>query len=75
MGIEAIDSVLDRSERMETMDSIASTAMGYSAARMAVDMSTSVEKKAMEMEELAAQEMFAMMPPRIPLGQYIDTYA
>lgn len=80
MGIEAIELLLGADDRwevgnMDTMDSIASMATGMSAARLAVEASVNIEKKAMDMEELAGQEMMAMLPPPPPLGQYIDTYA
>lgn len=59
------------------MDAIAGMSMDYSAAKLAVDYSTSVQKKAMDTQELAAQELMAMLPqqPAPAKGQYIDVYA
>lgn len=59
------------------MESIAGMAMDMSAAQFANQYSISVTKKAMETEELAAQELLNMLPDiqSLPKGQYIDTYA
>lgn len=61
------------------MESIASMAMGMSAASFATNYSLSVTKKMMDSQELAAQEMMKMLEaaaPTVPAkGQYIDVYA
>lgn len=57
------------------MNQIASMATHMSAAEFAVNYATSVEKKAMDTVEMAAQEMLEMLPDTPPMGQYIDTYA
>lgn len=59
------------------MESIASMAMGMSAASFATNYAMSVTKKMMDSEELAAQEMMKMLEavPTPPKGQYIDVYA
>ena len=62
------------------MESIASMAMSMSAASFAQNYSIAVTKKAMEGEELAAQEILNMLPdtPAAPApakGNYIDVYA
>lgn len=57
------------------MDSIASMAMDMSAAQFETAYSLSVEKKVMDTQELAAQEMLQMLPPTQPMGDFIDTYA
>ena len=57
------------------MDAIASASMSMSAAQLSVQYAMSVEKKIMDTQELAAEEMLEMLPPTQQLGQYIDTYA
>ena len=59
------------------MESIASMAMGMSAASFAVNYSLSVTKKMMDAQELAGQELLNMLPEAAApaKGQYIDTYA
>lgn len=57
------------------MDSIASMAMDMSAAQFETAYALSVEKKVMDTQELAAQEMLQMLPPTQPMGDFIDTYA
>lgn len=62
---------------MDMMNSIAATATSMSAAQFQQNYSLAVTKKAMDSQELAAQELLSMLPqqagPR--LGTYIDTYA
>lgn len=57
------------------MESIASMAMGMSAAQFATNYSLSVTKKMMDTQELAGQELLRMLPSTPGKGQYIDTYA
>ena len=48
---------------MDMMNSIASTAMSMSAAKLEQQYSISMQKKAMNVEELALQELQEMLPP------------
>ena len=48
---------------MDMMNSIASSAMNMSAAQFEQQYSISVQKKAMETQELALQELQEMLPP------------
>lgn len=48
---------------MDIMNSIASSAMSMNAAQIEQQYSISVQKKAMEVEELALQELQEMLPP------------
>jgi len=48
---------------MDIMNSIASGAMSMSAAQIEQQYSISVQKKAMDVEELALQELQEMLPP------------
>lgn len=60
------------------MESIASMAMGMSAASFETNYSIAVTKKMMDSEQLAAQELTKMLeavPSPLPKGQYIDVYA
>ena len=57
---------------MDMLNSIASGAMSMNAAQLAQQYSISMEKKAMEVEELALQELQEMLPPS-PYG--FDVYA
>lgn len=60
------------------MESIASMAMGMSAASFATNYSMAVTKKMMDAQELAGQELLNMLPdiPAGPAkGQFIDVYA
>ncbi len=59
------------------MESIASMAMGMSAASFATNYSLAVTKKMMDSRELAGQELVKMLEavPSPAKGQYIDTYA
>ena len=59
------------------MESIASMAMGMSAASFATNYSLAVTKKMMDSQELAGQELVKMLEavPSPAKGQYSDTYA
>jgi len=57
------------------MNSIAAQAMSMSAASFAQQYSVSVQKKVMDTQELAAQEILEMLPQQPPMGQHIDVYA
>ena len=59
------------------MESIASMAMGMSAASFATNYSLAVTKKMMDSEEMAGQELMKMLEavPAPPKGKYIDVYA
>ena len=58
-------------------ESIASMAMGMSAASFATNYSLAVTKKMMDAQELAGQELTRMLQavPTPAKGQYIDVYA
>lgn len=60
---------------MSMMSSVAGMATNLSASKLAMDYSISVAKKAMDTQELAAQELLRMLPQQPPLGSIIDTYA
>ncbi|HIS79227.1 MAG TPA: YjfB family protein [Candidatus Caccousia stercoris] len=62
---------------MGMMDSIAATSTALSAAQFQQDYSLSLMKKAMNTQELAAQQMLQMLPQTPPLaeGTHIDVYA
>ena len=60
---------------MDMMNGIAATAMSLSAAKLSVDYSTAVTKKAMDSQEVAVQQLLEMLPEQPPMGKYIDTYA
>ena len=59
------------------MESIASMAMGMSAASFATNYSLAVTKKMMDTQEMAGQEPLKMLDavPTPAKGQYIDVYA
>ena len=59
------------------MESIASMAMGMSAASFATNYSLSVTKKMMDSQELAGQELLKMLEavPTPAKGDSIDVYA
>ncbi len=59
------------------MESIASMAMGMSAASFATNYSMAVTKKMMDSQELAGQELAKMLEavPAPAKGNYIDVYA
>ena len=60
---------------MDMMNGIAATAMSLSAAKLSVDYSTAVTKKAMDSQEAAVQQLLEMLPEQPRMGKYIDTYA
>lgn len=60
---------------MDMMTGIAAQATSMSAAQFAQNYSISVAKKAMDTQELAAQEILQMLPDAPAKGQYIDVYA
>ncbi len=60
---------------VDMMNGIAATAMSLSAAKLSVDYSTAVTKKAMDSQEAAVQQLLEMLPEQPPMGKYIDTYA
>ena len=57
---------------MDMMNGIAALSMTMSAAAIQQQASISVEKKMMDSQELAAQELLQMLPPQTSI---IDTYA
>lgn len=59
---------------MDMMNSIAAMGMSMQSAALAQNYSIAVTKKAMDMQEIAAQEMLEMLPD-IPKGQNIDFFA
>lgn len=59
---------------MGMMDSIAATSTALSAAQFQQDYSLSLMKKAMNTQELAAQQMLPQTPP-LAEGTHIDVYA
>ncbi len=60
---------------MDMVNSIAAQAMSMKAAQFQQNYSVSVAKKAMDSQELAAQEILSMLPDAPAKGQYIDVYA
>lgn len=57
---------------MDIMNDIAAMSMDLSAVSVQQQASISVQKKVMDTQELAAQEMTKMLPPQTSV---IDTYA
>lgn len=57
---------------MDMMNDIAAMSMDLSAASIQQQASVSVQKKAMDAQELAGQELLKMLPPQTSI---IDTYA
>lgn len=57
---------------MDMMSGIASASMDLSAVKLNQSVSISVQKKVMDTQELAAQEIEKMLPPQTGV---IDTYA
>lgn len=59
------------------MNSVAATASALSAVQIQQSYSVSLAKKAMDSQELAAQELLAMLPqmPAPSSGSIIDVYA
>ena len=60
---------------MDMMNSIASSAMNMSAAQFEQQYSISVQKKAMETQELALQELQEMLPTCTPSPYGFDVRA
>ncbi len=60
---------------MDMMNSIASSAMNMSAAQFEQQYSISVQKKAMDVEELALQELQEMLPTGTPSPYGFDVRA
>ena len=57
---------------MDMINDIAAMNMDMSAASIQQQASISVQKKVMDTQELAAQELISMLPPQTSI---IDTYA
>jgi hypothetical protein len=57
------------------MDDIALAAMDMSSARLEMQYSLSLQKRAMSDLEMQAMGELEMLPPAPSLGEYIDTYA
>jgi len=57
------------------INQISSMTPHMSAAEFTMQYATSIEKKAMDTVEMAAQELLEMLPNPPAKGQYIDTYA
>lgn len=51
------------------------TIQAMQAMQISMSYSTAVTKMAMEVEEIAAANITKMLPPPMPAGKYIDTYA
>lgn len=60
---------------MDMMTGIAAQATSMNAAQFAQQYAIGVTKKAMETQEMAAQELLEMLPQQPPMGQYIDVTA
>lgn len=60
---------------MDMINSIASSAMSMSAAQFEQQYSISVQKKAMDVEELALQELQEMLPTAAPSPYGFDVRA
>ena len=60
---------------MDMINSIASSAMSMSAAQFEQQYSISVQKKAMDVEELALQELQEMLPTAVPSPYGFDVRA
>ena len=54
---------------------VALTSMAMSAAKLQTNVSLSVAKETMDSQEMAAQQLFEMLPSTPGLGQYIDVRA
>lgn len=57
------------------MDAIAVSAMRMANEQLSVSYSMAMERKVMDTQEMAAQELLQMLPDIPAKGQYIDTYA
>ncbi len=51
------------------------TIQAMQSMQISMSYSTAVTKMAMEVEELAVENITKMLPPPMPAGEYIDTYA
>lgn len=60
---------------MDITSNIAAASITLSSTKLQMDVSTSVTKKAMDGQELAAQQLLEMLPPTSDLGQHIDVEA
>ena len=60
---------------MNVMDVIAATASTLASAQLQQSYAIAVSKKAMESQELAAQELLQMLPPSPSSGYQFDVYA
>lgn len=60
---------------MDIMTNIASASMSMSAAKLQMNVSTSLTKKAMDNQEIVAQQLLEMLPATADLGQHIDVKA
>lgn len=60
---------------MDITSNIASASMTLSSAKLQMNVSTSVTKKAMDSQEMAAQQLLEMLPVASDLGQHIDVEA
>ena len=60
---------------MDMINSIASSAMSISATQIEQQDSISVQKKAMDVEELALQELQEMLPTAVPSPYGFDVRA
>jgi len=56
---------------MGMMEGIAAQSVSMSAAEFGQQYAISIAKKAMDTQELAAQELLEMLP-EVPKGQYVD---
>ena len=60
---------------MDITSNIAAASMTLSSAKLQMNVSTSVTKKAMDSQEIAAQQLLEMLPATSDLGRNIDVKA
>jgi len=60
---------------MDFMSSIAAECMSINNAKLAQSYSVALQRKAMDNQELAMQEILEMLPQQPPLGEHIDVLA
>ena len=60
---------------MDITSNIAAASMTLSSAKLQMNVSTSVTKKAMDNQEIAAQQLLEMLPATSDLGRNIDVEA
>lgn len=60
---------------MDITSNIAAASMTLSSAKLQMNVSTSVTKKAMDSQEIAAQQLLEMLPATSDLGRNIDVEA